>query len=221
MESKPTNPEIDQDRVHDLFEMFEKTKKVMFHQQLEIYKQLAQYTANKFILEAGCGVGVGTAILARSTTRIVGTDKLQRNIDFAKCMYPWIDFRIWDIHHYWHTKAEVVVCVDAFEHVANPQVAMGNLIQAATQEVWISTPNGDVKNEHPPSNQFHVAEYTCKQMLEMIFKCKQVSYVSIWEWDNMMNQPNIIQRDTDEYIISEKTPLVYRATLDTPYRWSK
>lgn len=183
------NPEIDQDRVFDLVDTFDKYGYVMFPQQRSIYKHLDRETQELTILEAGCGNGVGTALLSKRyypnsdlpyffTTGIVGTDKLQRNVDFATALYPWIVFTTWDINEPTSLWADAVVCVETIEHVANPRDAIKNLISAARRDVWISAPNGTGK-DHPPSNPYHVSEYTPKEMLEMIGNHK----TTILDWE--------------------------------------
>ncbi|GAG77899.1 unnamed protein product, partial [marine sediment metagenome] len=95
------NPEIDQDRVEDTIDHFNKFGYVMFPQQVKIYENIKEKIGNSGeILEAGCGNGLGTAILGHSNRFYVyGTDKLGKNIKFASCLYPWIKFREWDINY--------------------------------------------------------------------------------------------------------------------------
>lgn len=162
-----TNPEIDQDRVFDLLDTFEKHGSALFPQQRAIYDNLVSRVIGQHVLEAGCGSGVGTAILAQTASIVAGTDKLQRNVDFAKCIYPWIYFTTWDLNETTSLRAQVVVCIEAVEHVTDPQAAINHLIRAADRTVWLSTPNGHGK-KRPPENPYHVGEYTPFEMLEMI-----------------------------------------------------
>jgi 2-polyprenyl-3-methyl-5-hydroxy-6-metoxy-1,4-benzoquinol methylase len=197
-----TNPEREQDRAADLYETWQKYGYVMFPQQRSIYHRLAGYCAWRSVLEAGCGDGIGATILERraKTGQFIATDKSSRNVEFARCLHPLITFAVWDITQPWHgEKAEVVVCVEAFEHAANPVQVLRNLLAAATCEVWISTPNGRVKNEHPPSNPWHVAEYTPEEMLTM---CKDAGakHVTIYHWETWEQ----LKPTTDV------NPLVYR-----------
>ena len=165
--SMEKNPEKDQDRAFDLLDTFDKHGCVMFAQQRVIYDYLTACVANEAVLEAGCGNGVGTALLARKAYGIIGTDKLQRNVNLAKCLYPWIQFETWDINKPTNLRATFVVCIEAIEHVANPKDAIRNLIAAASSTVWISTPNG-IGKPRPPENPYHVCEYTPEEMLDMI-----------------------------------------------------
>ncbi len=184
MTTSTVNKEIDQDRVFDTVDHFEKWGDPLAKQQRKIYENLAEQLAGKTILEAGCGNGVGSAILERemnlSCATMFGTDKSHINIEFASCLYPWINFRVWDINKPWEGNPKaVVVAVEVFEHVENPQAAMDNLLAAATEEVWLSTPNGTGK-PRPPENPYHVCEYTPK---EILYFARAAYQTVIYHWE--------------------------------------
>lgn len=174
------NVPLDQDRARDTFEHFDRFGDVMFHQQRAIYNRIAErLKPTDSVVEAGCGSGSGTAILQHwSGASIIGTDKLQRNVDFANALYPWITFGTWDMETHPPFRADVVVCVEALEHVGNGEGAVKNLLAAARREVWISTPNGYGKR-NPPENPYHVREYCPGEILEMIGKS---GVVTILDW---------------------------------------
>ena len=194
-----TNPEIDQDRVFDLADHFEKFGHCMFIQQQKTYKHLARNVTNRTVMEAGCGNGLGTAILERTAESIIGTDKLQRNVDFAKCLYPWIDFEVWDINKPSTKRASIVVCIETIEHVANPRAAIKNLLAVATDKLYIGTPNG-LGKKRPPDNPYHVCEYTTYEMLDMI---QLKHFVRIHNWENWAIEPARTRVD----------PLIYEVLL--------
>lgn len=167
--ARPANPEIDQDRAADLCECWSKYGYVMFPQQVAIYRHLTSRVAYRTVLEAGCGDGIGGAWLSVRAKSYTGTDKLAGNVAFARCLHPWLPFEVWDLNRPWHgAAAETVVCVEALEHVGDPARALRHLLDAATHEVWFSTPNGSVKQEHPPSNPYHVAELTPAEVLALV-----------------------------------------------------
>jgi 2-polyprenyl-3-methyl-5-hydroxy-6-metoxy-1,4-benzoquinol methylase len=172
------NPEIDQDRVFDLADHFNRFGHPMFPQQQKIYQHIANLIDNKSVLEAGCGNGLGSAILDRYAKELTATDKLKRNTDFASCLYPWINFDTWDLNQHTKYRAQVVVCIEAFEHVQNPTQAINHLLEAATETIWLATPNGTEKPQ-PPDNIYHVQEYTPHEMLNML----QGHQTLIRNWD--------------------------------------
>lgn len=181
------NPERDQDRAEDLLDNWRKYGYVMFPQQRAIYWQLAERLQRANVLEVGCGAGTGTAILAHRVNSIVGTDKSKGNVGFAKALYPWIEFGIWDISQPPNQQRDVVVAVEVLEHVANPVAAMRNLLAAAKREIWISTPNGTGK-PRPPENPCHCAEYAPREVLEMIVEAipdeSAPAFVEVLGWED-------------------------------------
>ena len=211
MERGKTNPVKDQDRVRDLFEHFEQYGDVMFRQQRVIYQGIESYTRYHTVLEAGCGNGVGASILGRINKDLVATDISDRNVKFAKCLYPWINFKVWDATTKWpHSPVDEVVAVEMIEHVADPKLAIDNLIAASRTHVWISTPNGHGKAQ-PPDNPYHVYEYTIAEMLEMLLAHPRVIRVNVCPWDNL-SHPATAYRDVKDPMPSVD-PLVYKVVL--------
>lgn len=188
MAKESFNPEREQSRVHEPAELFDKYGYVMFPQQRRIYENLANRLKGRQVLEVGCGNGVGSALLDRTTRQLIATDKLEQNVKFADGLYPWIKFGLWDITRPapWESKAEVVVAVEVIEHVQDVQAAIRNLLAAADREVWISTPNGTDK-PRPPENPYHVREYTPTEMIEMLtgLTDQAVIKVRVLDWENL------------------------------------
>ena len=208
MITSSVNKEIEQDRVFDTVDHFNRWGDPLDLKSRRIYEQLALKIVNKTVLEAGCGNGIGTAILERemdlSQSTILGTDKSSKNVTFAELLYPWINFCTWNINLpidecmiRGSLEYQVVVAVEVFEHVENPQAAMDNLLAAATEEVWISTPNGNGKSR-PPENPYHVCEYRPE---EILYFAKAAYQTDIYHWDTF---EQIYQTTTDVH------PLVYR-----------
>lgn len=205
------NKEINQDRVFDTVDHFEKWGDPLAKQDRRIYEKLSLKIVNKSILEAGCGSGMGSAIIERemdlSCSSFTGSDKSAKNIRFAKCLYPWINFCTWDINLPFDECVfqdsrdyQVVVAVEVFEHVENPQAAMDNLLAAATEEVWLSTPNG-IGKPRPPENPYHVCEYTPTEIREMVHKASNGNaFLEMHHWETF---EHLVDPHTDVH------PLVY------------
>lgn len=182
-----SNPVRTQDRAEDLLELWRKYGYVMFPEQQAIYRFIRNFLGVYTTLEAGCGNGVGTAILQHAyephEKMVIGTDVSPSNVAFASALYPWVDFQVWDILKPSPIKCWNVVCVETLEHVADPLLALKNLIDAAGMQLLISTPNGTGR-PRPPDNPYHVCEYTPEEMIDMILQCAPHARVSIWDWEN-------------------------------------
>jgi 2-polyprenyl-3-methyl-5-hydroxy-6-metoxy-1,4-benzoquinol methylase len=204
-----TNTEISQDRAHDAIDHFNKWGFIIFPQNLKVYDNIARElsarpTHSGSVLDVGCGNGVGTAFLDNylgEFWRVSGADKLDKNVNFAKCLYPWMRFHEWDVQKMWDKGTEYgcVTCVEAIEHLANPKLAVENMLGIARNEVWISTPNGVGKHK-PPTNPYHVYEYSPEEMLDVIYTVQPSVKVEILHWETLESL------GTDTLI----DPLIYR-----------
>ena len=177
----------------------------MFPQQRRIYSNLVNEVRNKHVLEAGCGDGVGSALLSLYCSTFVATDVLQENLKFARAVYPWIEFRQWDIKEPW-TKGsyEQVVCIETIEHVSDPEKALHNLCSITKDVLWISTPNGNNKSNplDPPSNHYHVYEFSPGEFLQLVGK---QHIVRILDYESMK------ELDSDTKV----NPLVYQIYINS------
>lgn len=143
---------------------------MMFPQQRRIYENIKQrISSHSTVLEVGCGIGLGTALLDRTlTTRVTGTDNLIENVKAARAFYPWLQFEVWDIcTPYLQKRPDAIVAVEVFEHVGDPLLALNTLCSTALHEVWISTPNG-IGRKRPPENPYHVCEYSPQEMVSFL-----------------------------------------------------
>lgn len=198
------NQEKDQDRIADAVELFNQHGYALFPNQRTIYENISRHIHWRDILEAGAGIGLGTIILALKTECVEGTDKLKRNIDFAGELYPHLRWSVWDItKRPFRIKYPIVVAVEVIEHVADYRNGIKNLIASASEEVWISTPNG-LMHPNPPENPFHVKHFTPEEVLTMIADCG-TSIVELLDWKTF----RVLNRDE----ANRADPMVYHITL--------
>lgn len=178
---------------------------VLYPEQKQIYHNLAYRLSGKVIIEAGCGIGVGTCMLS-TKNRIVGTDKSQQQISFAIEMYPLCRFDLWDIIEWPYLEKaggdivpkfpDVVVAVEVIEHVKDFQTALDNLL-ASGEEAYVSTPNRNNSDlgQTRPINDLHVREFTPKEFVGL--SRDRVKRILHWE--------SFEELDEDTNV----TPLVY------------
>lgn len=123
------------------------------------------------IIDVGCGVGFGSAILARTHNSIraidpqIGATKLnKRVIQRAKKCYPYIDFAAARIEQEPSDTYDVVVSFQTIEHVSNPQSFLKeiNRILRTGGTAYISTVNRSYRlGDHKlPWNPDHITEYS-------------------------------------------------------------
>ena len=192
------SPKKEQDRVEHLYTLFQESGRIMYEVQRIIYNHIGQAVAGT-VLDVGCGTGTGTAMISR-TTSCDGADICEKNLEFARQIYPWLDFIPWDMEGeplgrtYQH-----VVCVEAIEHVEDISKALRNLMGAATDRLWLSTPN---HSQETPGNPYHVREYSVPEMLNLLSDAG-AAHVTVRHWESF----SVVEGDTTiDPIIYEVQP---------------
>ncbi len=206
---------LHQDMVAHGLNRFMDTGQVLPPAQRRIYENLAVHTGRKFILEAGMGIGAGAAILRgkpfiykgkEAVHRIiVSTYKNEDQVSFAAQMWPHGRFDIWDVESgpYPAKLYDLVVAVEVIEHVADPELALRNMMLSCREGVWLSTPNRNAPGiqDDTPRNPHHVAEYTPEEIWDMVQPLGMD--MTIRHWDTF----EVLDLDT------QVTPLVYELIL--------
>jgi SAM-dependent methyltransferase len=135
---------------------------MMAAEHIARYRWAAQFVAGKRVLDAGCGPGYGSAMLARAGAMLVtGIDLDEATIEAARPNMPaGVELTVGDLASLPLDDGsfDVVVCLEAIEHVRDPQVVLDELrrILAPAGVLVLSTPNRDVVL---PGNPYHVHEY--------------------------------------------------------------
>jgi len=212
------NPLLAQDMVSHAFKRFADTGDVIPPRQRTIYEGISHMAGGRSILEAGCGIGIGTAILRgkpfiykaqEAVHRIViGTDYDPKHVDFARQIHPHCTFDLWDITKgpYPAKLYDWIVAVEVLEHLEDPEAALRNLVLSAKEAVWISTPNRmRIGATMPPNNPHHVQEFTQDEIVEIASPLVSYVYVRCW-WD-LTKGPTAFTRE------AEVSPLVYELIL--------
>jgi ubiquinone/menaquinone biosynthesis C-methylase UbiE len=139
--------------------------------QIAIYKSIANWSVGKSVLDAGCGIGIGTNILHHAALGTLGIDLNQENVDVAKALYegPKIKFETADLTQPPPRPIgtfDVVACIEVIEHVTDYDAVIEQLKRYGSPErrtVWfISSPNRlnkKLAKDHP-RNEYHVREWT-------------------------------------------------------------
>ena len=118
-------------------------------------------------MEYGCGIGVGSYLLARSAHLFRASDVSQAHVEYASCLYPDLLFTQHDlITGPLDGSFEIAVAVELIEHIEEDETALRNLLDSP--EVWLSTPNRRAPGmgQERPNNSFHVREYGPDELIE-------------------------------------------------------
>ena len=162
------------------------------------YRHAMQLVADRSVLDAGCGVGWGSALLAgASAASVIGLDLDAGALEDARGRTDAVSFVQGTLMELPFADAcfEVIVCFEAIEHVLDPLVALDELrrVLAPNGVLTISSPNPGV---YPPGNPFHVHEFPPDELRHELlyrFRC-----VSGWHQHAMLASVLRNERDADD-----------------------
>jgi 2-polyprenyl-3-methyl-5-hydroxy-6-metoxy-1,4-benzoquinol methylase len=126
------------------------------------YRWAATLAEGEEVLDAGCGTGWGTAVLARGgAARVVGVDVSEIAVKHGQHdLGDLAELRVGDLCalDLPDTSFDLVVCFEAIEHLDDPSSALDHLRRVLRPGglLLVSTP---VKGIYPEGNPFHLNEY--------------------------------------------------------------
>lgn len=132
---------------------------------LRRYAFAAPWCAGANVLDAACGVGYGTAYLAKDARQVLGIDVDSETIDYARRRYalPIVRFDVMDLHELDlpDETFDTVITFETIEHVFEPERALSELARVVRSSgtLIISTPNARVSTT-TPANPHHVQEWS-------------------------------------------------------------
>jgi SAM-dependent methyltransferase len=136
-------------------------------EHLARYWWAAQAADGRAVLDAGCGVGYGSAMLARAgATEVVGVDLSAKAVEAAAAGAPSnATFLTGDVHAlpFEDDRFDLVVCFEVIEHVEGQDEVIAELarVLAPGGILALSSPNRDV---YPAGNPHHVHEYVPEEL---------------------------------------------------------
>jgi SAM-dependent methyltransferase len=129
------------------------------------YEFALPFCADKDVLDAGCGVGYGSAILAHVARRVVGVDRSREAIAYARRRYssPNLEFSVDDLLELAQPDDafDVVCAFESIEHLPEPEAHLAHVVRVLRDEgVYIgSTPRVD-RTTLAPENPHHSIEFS-------------------------------------------------------------
>jgi SAM-dependent methyltransferase len=138
----------------------------LWNEHVARYRFAAVFATGKRVLDAGCGTGYGTAILAEASAVASGFDISPEAVEYARAAYPSIRFEIASTSEF-PASAESVDLVTAFEvieHLPGWQrlIEEAHRVLAPSGMLLLSTPNkADYAEARAGAghNPFHVHEF--------------------------------------------------------------
>jgi SAM-dependent methyltransferase len=131
---------------------------------LKRYEFARPHCVGKRVLDAGCGVGYGSAFLGESALSVLGVDVSREAIDYAQARYGSgnVEFAVGDLEQLARGDAEfdAVVAFEVIEHLPQPErfVAEARRVLKPDGVLVVSTPRSE-DGATSPTNPFHEREF--------------------------------------------------------------
>jgi SAM-dependent methyltransferase len=139
-------------------------------EHLARYWWATRFVSGKRVLDAGCGTGYGSKILARGGGEVVGVDIDSTALDAARDSGgESVTFEVADARALPFADGEfdVAVCFEVIEHVKDPESILDELRRVIRPDGLLvaSSPNRDV---YPPGNPHHKHEFLPDELAEAL-----------------------------------------------------
>jgi len=127
------------------------------------YEFALPFCEGKDVLDAGCGVGYGTALLAGAARSVVGIDRSEEAVMYARRRYARsnVEFLVGDLLavEQFDESFDVVCAFETIEHLPDRDAFLGHVVRILRRDgvFVVSTPRADETTERP-ANPFHQVE---------------------------------------------------------------
>ncbi len=136
------------------------------------------YAEGKVVLDAGCGEGLGSLIVAQSASYVVGIDLDKDIIKLAKEKYKRenLSFLVSDIKDipFKSKSFDMVICLEVIEHIEEQERALFEMKRVLKEDgiLIISSPNKKVySDDRNFKNPYHVREFYEEEFLSFLSSC--------------------------------------------------
>lgn len=135
-------------------------------QHLSRYAWASRACADRRVVDLGSGSGVGVAVLAASARSVIGLDRDPDVVAAATREHPGVAFMTADIiEAATLPPADVAVCFEVLEHVADPAAALAAVL-TRYRRVVISFPNPLLHGSH--LNPHHRVDWPLRELLRRL-----------------------------------------------------
>jgi len=128
------------------------------------------------VIDAGCGVGYGSTVLAERVASVVGMDVSLETVSLAKhyWKHPKVRFLHRELHGFTSAASfSSVVAFEVIEHLVLPELFLLRVRKEIGPggTIFISSPNSNVKAHSVAKNPFHIRHYTAQELRQMLVAC--------------------------------------------------
>jgi len=184
--------------------------------QNKVYTAISNvWCVGKAVLDAGCGLGIGTNILAREALGVWGVDNNAETIKVAQLLYegPRLKFETFDLCEDPPRPVatfDIVTCIEVIEHVKDYEKLLNSLKRFYDPKrrtvFFISSPNrnSDKLGQEKPNNEYHVREWKAGEFYEILTKhFRSVVLYSVPKLDTFHQSETVDGSTTDTPILAK------------------
>jgi len=208
-----------------------------YQEHIQRYQFATPYVAGLTALDAACGVGYGSGMLATTANRVCGVDIDPDSIAYAREKFskPNLEFHALDIRtlQYPDSSFDVVVSFETIEHISFQEQFLQEVRRVLKTDgmLILSTPNREtVPKGKTVRTPYHVREFTLHEILNLLRDrgfghvetfCQKMSYHSwllkrfrlLSRYPKERLRGRIVSLLCKRYATLEKTPLFLRILL--------
>ncbi len=148
---------------------------IVFARHKLTYEYALRFVEGKSVLDAGCGTGYGSNMLASRALRVSAIDRSAEAIDYCRTHYAAhnLDFVRMDVTRLGFRRAfDVVVSFQVIEHLPDPGAFLELLKEAAMPggTILLATPNVRTPSTGDAANPFHCSEMNHEELRSLLGK---------------------------------------------------
>lgn len=136
-----------------------------------VYEFASKYCRKKDVLDAGCGQGWGSVLIAGVAKKVIAIDIDEGALNFARKRFVKknLSFLKCDLLNLNSVKKEIdtIICLQVIEHIKNTDILLKKIVDLFKKNgvLIISTPNR--LSDHIPS-PYHVREYSAIELKKLL-----------------------------------------------------
>ena len=138
---------------------------------LAAYLYARELARDRDVLDAGCGVGFGTVMLAETARRVLGIDYSEAAVAEARAAYqrPNLEFRQLDVYALpgLELRFDLITNFQVIEHLPDPACFLAAVRAGLKPDgvLMLTTPN---RLTTVSENPYHLREYTAEELAELL-----------------------------------------------------
>jgi ubiquinone/menaquinone biosynthesis C-methylase UbiE/glycosyltransferase involved in cell wall biosynthesis len=174
-------------------------------EHLHRYAIATEFVENKVVLDAACGEGFGTALLAKTAQHVIGVDISEQAIAHAQEKYTQsnCEFKTGSVAALpiEDQSIDVVVSFETIEHVVEQEIFVSEIKRCLKPNgtLIISSPDRDAYNTmNPEPNPFHLHEMSYNEFISLLQQ--QFKHLAIGK-QRMLYQGSFIAAESSKTVV--------------------